>query len=246
MKTYLGFSVVEYSVVFGAAIILGAAVNLYLTRLSDRKNKNTMLYFASAIFAAGLFGMYLAKGMDKTATLITFGIAGFVMITGYILISALCGSLVRDYTPEGVVGKLLGPDETLYHDVHTVVTNANRLLVNLDASAVRLRDGEGTVGRLLADDKLYRDLEESVASFKTTCESFNGKKVMESADRLLGNLNTVAERLRNGEGTIGKLIKDESMYREVEGLIKDVRQVIDNYRDTTPISTFTSLATGAL
>ncbi len=108
MKTYLGFSVVEYSVVFGAAIILGAAVNLYLTRLSDRKNKNTMLYFASAIFAAGLFGMYFAKGMDKTATLLVFGIAGFVMIAGYILISALCGSLVRDYTPEGVVGKLQG------------------------------------------------------------------------------------------------------------------------------------------
>ncbi len=108
MKTFLGFSVVEYSIVFGAAIILGAAVNLYLTRLSDSKNKNTMLYFASAIFAAGLFGMYFAKGADKTATLITFGIAGFVMITGYILISALCGSLVRDYTPEGVVGKLQG------------------------------------------------------------------------------------------------------------------------------------------
>ena len=108
MKTYLGFSVIEYSVVFGAAIILGAAVNLYLTRLSDRKNKNIMLYYAAGIFAAGLFGMYLAKGMDKTATLITFGTAGFVMITGYILISALCGSLVRDYTPEGVVGKLQG------------------------------------------------------------------------------------------------------------------------------------------
>jgi len=108
MKTFLGFSVVEYSIVFGAAIILGAAVNLYLTRLSDRKNKNTMLYFASAIFSAGLFGMYLAKGMGKTATLITFGIAGFVMIAGYILISALCGSLVRDYTPNGVVGKLQG------------------------------------------------------------------------------------------------------------------------------------------
>ena len=108
MKTFLGFSVVEYSVVFGAAIILGAAVNLWLTGLSDKKDKNSMLYFASAIFAAGLFGMYFAKGAGKTATLITFGIAGFVMITGYILISALCGSLVRDYTPTGVVGKLQG------------------------------------------------------------------------------------------------------------------------------------------
>ena len=30
------------------------------------------------------------------------------MITGYILVSALCGSMVRDYTPEGAVGKLQG------------------------------------------------------------------------------------------------------------------------------------------
>jgi MFS family permease len=100
--------VLEYSIVFGAAIILGAAVNLYLTRLSDRKNKNVMLYFAAAVFAVGLFGMYFSKGTNKAVCLVTFGIAGFVMITGYILISALCGSLVRDYTPEGEVGKLQG------------------------------------------------------------------------------------------------------------------------------------------
>ena len=108
MKTFLGFSVIEYSVVFGAAIILGAVVNLFLTRLSDRKNKNTMLYLAAAIFSAGLLGMYFAKGVSKGICLVTFGIAGFVMITGYILISALCGSLVRDHTAEGEVGKLQG------------------------------------------------------------------------------------------------------------------------------------------
>ena len=108
MKTFLGFSVLEYSIVFGGAIILGAAVNLYLTRLSDRKNKNRMLYFAAAIFSLGLLGMYFSKGASKATCLVTFGIAGFVMITGYILISALCGSLVRDYTPEGEVGKLQG------------------------------------------------------------------------------------------------------------------------------------------
>lgn len=108
MKTYLGFSVIEYSIVFGAAIILGSAVNLYLTRLSDRKNKNLMLYFAAAVFSAGLLGMYFSKGVSKTVCLVTFGISGFVMITGYILISALSGSLVRDRTPAGEVGKLQG------------------------------------------------------------------------------------------------------------------------------------------
>ncbi len=108
MKTYLGFSVMEYSVVFGACIILGALINLYLTRLSDKKDKTLMLYMAAGVFTLGLLLMYLFKGGSKTALLITFGLGGFVMIVGYILISALCGSLVRDYTPPHAVGKLQG------------------------------------------------------------------------------------------------------------------------------------------
>ena len=108
MKTYLGFSVVEYSVVFGACIIIGAIINLYLTRLSDRKDKGSMLYIAAGILSLGLLGMFIFSSGNKTALLITFGLSGFVMITGYILVSALCGSMVRDYTPEGAVGKLQG------------------------------------------------------------------------------------------------------------------------------------------
>ncbi|MBQ8375408.1 MAG: MFS transporter [Clostridia bacterium] len=108
MKEYLGFSVLEYSAVFAVAIVAGAAVNLWLTRLSDKKDKVDMLYLAVAIMAAGLLGMYFAKDMGKIADLILFGVFGFVMITGYILVSALCGSTVRDYTPENAVGKLQG------------------------------------------------------------------------------------------------------------------------------------------
>ena len=108
MREYLKFSEIEYSLVFGLAILVGAAVNLYLTRLSDRKNKGTMLYIGAGVFAIGLLSMYLARGLSKTATVIIFGIAGFVMICGYIFISALTGSLIRDYTPEGEVGKLQG------------------------------------------------------------------------------------------------------------------------------------------
>ncbi len=108
MKTYLGFSVIEYSIVFGFAILMGAGVNLYLTRLSDRKNKAKLLYPAAAVMAAGLLGMYFSKTESRLANLLLFGIFGFVMIVGYIFISALTGSIIRDYTPENAVGKLQG------------------------------------------------------------------------------------------------------------------------------------------
>ena len=108
MKTYLGFSVIEYSIVFGVAIALGAVINIYLGRLSDTMDKKRLLYVASAVMALGLFAMYLAKGMGHAATLVLFGIAGFVMITGYIFVSALTGAIVRDNTPPESAGKLQG------------------------------------------------------------------------------------------------------------------------------------------
>ena len=108
MKTFLGFSVVEYSIVFGVAIVLGAVINVLLGRLSDKLDKSKILYIATAILAAGLLGMYLARFDSKTVTLLLFGVAGFVMITGYIFVSALCGALLRDYTPQKDAGKLQG------------------------------------------------------------------------------------------------------------------------------------------
>jgi hypothetical protein len=102
-------------------------------------------------------------------------------------------------------------------------------------------------------DTLHDDLSAALTSFKKACDSFDMgdakgdiKEVVAGAKSLMTNLTVVAERLKNGEGTLGKLTTDETMYNEVNGLLRDARQILDNYRDTTPISTFTSLATGAL
>lgn len=109
MTTYLGFDVLEYSLVFGIAILGGAGVNLYLTRLSDRRDKVKLIYVAAGIFSLGLLAMYLSSMItEKLPLLLLFGISGFIMITGYIFVSALSGSIVRDHTPEGSVGKLQG------------------------------------------------------------------------------------------------------------------------------------------
>ncbi|MBO5224486.1 MAG: MFS transporter [Clostridia bacterium] len=108
MKTYLGFSVIEYSVVFGLAIVIGAVINVIMGPISDKLDKTKLMYIGAGVLSVGLLGMYFAKGMDKTALLILFGIAGCVMITGYIFFSALCGAVTRDYTPKENAGKLQG------------------------------------------------------------------------------------------------------------------------------------------
>ena len=108
MTKYLHFEVLEYSIVFGLSIALGAAINVFLGALSDKHDKTKLLYIALGVMALGLLGMYAFHFDSKTATLLTFGVAGFVMITGYIFTSALCGALTRDYTPVENAGKLQG------------------------------------------------------------------------------------------------------------------------------------------
>ncbi len=108
MTTYLHFEVLEYSVVFGGAIIVGAMINLFLGGVADKHDKAKLLYAAASVMALGLLGMYFFHFENKMVTLLTFGVAGFVMIAGYIFVSALCGALVRDYTPVDDAGKLQG------------------------------------------------------------------------------------------------------------------------------------------
>ena len=141
---------------------------------------------------------------------------------------------------EGSLGKLLSSDAKMYDDLAATLENAN-------AISASLREGKGLAGRLLKDDDpIYSNLDAALASFKKACDSMDAKATIESANKLLENLNVTAERLKNGEGSVGKLLADDELYREVQGLTKDVRQVLDNFRDTTPISTFGSLIMGGL
>ncbi len=152
---------------------------------------------------------------------------------------------------EGTVGKLLSSDDTVYKDLSATVAearksvekfNSGKIMENAEATMANARQ----VSEKLNRDKTFKDLEDGVAAFRKAAESFNIKETQDKANALLGNLNEVALKMKNGEGTLGKLNNDPKLYDEVNGLIRDVRQVIDNFRDTTPISTFSSLAVGAL
>ena len=108
MEKSLGFSAIEYSLSFGGAILLGAILNVFLGRLSDRYDKSKLLYIAAGVMTAGLLVMFFVKGENHYLNLALFSLGGFVMISGYVFVLLLTGSLLRDYTPVGASGKMQG------------------------------------------------------------------------------------------------------------------------------------------
>lgn len=159
---------------------------------------------------------------------------------------------------EGTLGKLLSKDDTVYVDLRKTMANAA-------AVSERLARGDGVLGDLLATNGTLRadftatlaDLKATFANLRATTDRMqnpNGlltrlsddKELSDNAAQLVSNLKTVSARLEKGEGTLGKLTTDSTLHDEISALVKDIRQIVDNYRDTTPITTFGALATGAL
>ena len=166
---------------------------------------------------------------------------------------------------EGTVGKLLSTNDVIHADIRDALASAKDALdtvksaaANIDKISARVERGEGTIGQLLStNDTAYADLKTALANIRKVTDDLKAgeglagrlvydKKLGADASELLENLNGVSARLAKGSGTLGKLMTDQELYNEVSALIKDVRQIVDNYRDTTPVSTFGSLIMGGL
>jgi len=50
------------------------------------------------------------------------------------------------------------------------------------------------------------------------------QEVTDMANRLVHNVDDVILKIKNGEGTVGKLLNDDSIYNEIEALVKDLRK----------------------
>jgi len=105
-----------------------------------------------------------------------------------------------------------------------VIENLKATMSNLSNVTARLNAGEGTLGKLLAaDDTVYDDLKAAAA-----------------------NIREITADITAGRGTLGRLTKDDALYEDVSLLINETRATLDDVRETSPITTFTSIFFGAL
>lgn len=153
---------------------------------------------------------------------------------------------------EGTLGKLFSADATLYTDLESTIAN-------LKSITDRLERGEGTVGKLLSpDNRLHDDLQATIANLRSISdrlergESSLGKllsadtQVYDDLAAITASFREVSERLAKGQGTLGKLLSaDTGLYDNVNGAVSDVREVIDDMREASPVSTFSSFIFGA-
>lgn len=150
---------------------------------------------------------------------------------------------------QGTLGRLL-MDDKVYKDIETMTAN-------LKAVSTDLEEGRGTIGKLLRDEKVYDDIADIAKNLKTVSQNLaDGKgtlgKLLGEDDRLYNDLSSavaslkrIADSVEQGKGTIGKLVKDDALYDDTKALINEARAAVDDFRETSPITTFSSVFFGA-
>jgi phospholipid/cholesterol/gamma-HCH transport system substrate-binding protein len=184
--------------------------------------------------------------------------------------SSLLGSQLGaklEQVAAGVSNALGGGDgsSSMFSKIDKIVTdNGPKLtetIANLQDITARIKNAEGTIGKLVNDPKLHDELLASVGEIKLAAADartfMNDAKTIvadvKSGKGTLGvllyddtaatnikataaNLRQISDKINNGQGTLGKLISDDSLYKDVQSTLKKADQMIDGLNDQGPIT----------
>ncbi len=100
IQNYLKFD--NYAIILGIVLIVASIVSVVSGSIIDKVGKLKFTVPACAVMFAGLIAMFFARSF------IAVIIAGIVMMSGYMLVTAAVNATVRDYTPSDSVGHFQG------------------------------------------------------------------------------------------------------------------------------------------
>jgi len=90
--------------------------------------------------------------------------------------------------------------------------------VNIKDITAKIKNGQGTLGKLVNDSALYDELKTAASS-----------------------LVSIANKIDKGQGTLGKLVNDEALYAEAKRFLTEAREAVEDAREQAPINAFGSL-----
>ncbi len=129
------------------------------------------------------------------------------------------------------------------------IRNFEELSTSLKSVASRLDKGEGTIGKLLKEDKTINELNSALESVKNIAKKIEqgegtlGKMLTEdeTINRLnsaLEGIDSIAKKIEKGEGTIGKLMTEDSTVNNLNSALAGLSNYVNRLEKLKTIFNF--------
>ena len=128
MQNYLKLD--NYAMALGIVLIFASAVSVIAGKFIDKIGKMRFVLPAGAVMLAGLVGMYFVRSAAGVIA------AGCVMMSGYMMMAAVLGANIRDWTPKDKVGHFQG--------IRMIFAVLLPMVIGPNIGAAVIRGGSGT------------------------------------------------------------------------------------------------------
>lgn len=167
------------------------------------------------------------------------------------------GDFLKSEVEQGLVDKLTGNFSELSTDLDSTLKSADTLLINLNGLVTDTSENglKNTIAELNSTLKSFKNLsysingvvsknDENIAkvlqNFKQISEDLTVlttdlkeaqlSKSIEKLEGTLTNVNTLLASVENGEGSLGKLLKDDKLYNNLEGAALQMEQLLQDMK----------------
>jgi phospholipid/cholesterol/gamma-HCH transport system substrate-binding protein len=103
-------------------------------------------------------------------------------------------------------------------------TNISLIMANTRDITGQIAAGKGTVGRMIYDESLYQSAFTTVMSLQGAANEAKG--LISQAQLVIGDARGIVERVNSGQGTLGKLTRDEALYNETTVAMTNLREIL--------------------
>jgi phospholipid/cholesterol/gamma-HCH transport system substrate-binding protein len=134
-------------------------------------------------------------------------------------------NLTRSFSGE-TIDNFLGPVTDFLKDNRS---NLTATISNIKTVSDRIKDGQGTVGKLINDDTLYVTAQSSISNLQSTAGDIDSAAM--KARELLTNANDIVLDIRAGKGSVGKLVTDPALFYEATGSLSNLHQILIKIND---------------
>ncbi len=122
---------------------------------------------------------------------------------------------------------------------------------NLNSIVKDVKEGKGTLAKLLNDEKMATDLQSTIDNLKSFADGLqsgkglmgrlsNDKQLADDVTTAINNLKDISQKLQAGQGTLGKLLTDEGAYKQFDGLLSEARDLLRTLKEQIPVGAFGS------
>ena len=129
-------------------------------------------------------------------------------------------NLTKSFTGDKI-DNLLGPITDV---IKQNQTNITEIFANVRAVSGQFAEGKGTIGRLIKEEALYNSALGAVSNLTETTTEIRG--MIHQAEGTLGIARTVIDQVNAGQGTIGRLIKEDTLHRETTAAMTNLKEIL--------------------